>query len=233
MQTKLGKKATDALNSKYNTDITIGRVGVNLWGEVSLKDIYVADHHKDTLAYIQALNTSILDFKELQEGDLLFDDIDVEGLDFRIKNYKDEPETNLDIFVAKWEQFDTIPRVGPSTFLMKANGVNISNSRFRYVDENLDTPKIVDFKQLNITGEEFEIRGSNVAVNVKNGSMLDHRGVPIEQLTTNFSYTLTQMRFDDLNLKTKTSYLKGGLVFNYKREDFSDFNNKVKSRSKI
>ena len=130
VQTYLGKKVTNSLNEKYSTDLNVGKVGFNLWGEVSLKEIYIADHHKDTLAYIQALNTSILDFKELQEGDLLFDEINIDGLDFRIKQYKNEIETNLDVFVAKWEQFDTLPRVGPSKFLMTAKEVNITNSRF-------------------------------------------------------------------------------------------------------
>ncbi|MFD0964171.1 translocation/assembly module TamB domain-containing protein [Pseudofulvibacter geojedonensis] len=231
MQTQLGKKVTNSLNKKYNTSIHVGRVGVNFLGEVSLKDIYIEDHHKDTLAFIGALNTSILDFKELQEGDLLFNDIDVDQLNLRIKNYKGENETNLDVFVAKWEKFDTIPRKGPSTFLMQANGVNITNSRVRYIDDNLETPKVVDFTKLNITGKAFEIQGANVAVNVTNANMMDFRGVPIEQLKTKFAYSLTQMKFSDLNLKTKTSNLIGHLEFNYKREDFKDFNNRVKLKA--
>lgn len=228
VQTQLGKKLTNELNKEYDTNINIGRVGVTFFGDVSLKDVYIEDHHQDTLAFIGAINTSILDFKELSEGDLLFSDVEIDELDFIIRNYKGETYTSLDVFIEKWEKYDTIPRIGPSTFLMTAKGVDIENSRFRYIDENLETPKILDFTNLNIEGDDFKINGSNVSVNITEADMLDYRGVQIEQLSTNFTYTLTQMQFENIDLKTKYSSIKGDLVFDYIREDFSDFNNKVK-----
>ena len=231
MQTQLGKKVTNALNKEYNTSITVGKVGVNFFGDVALKEILIEDHHKDTLAYIGTLNTSILDFKELSEGDLLFDTIDVDELDFIIKTYKGETETTLDVFIASFVSKDSIKKLTPSKFLMTAEGVDIENSRFRFINDNLETPKILDFTQLNLAGDALTINGPNVDVNVHSGAMLDHRGVRVEQLKTNFSYTLTQMRFDNIQLATAKSTILGDLEFNYKRSDFSDFNNKVKVKA--
>ena len=56
---------------------------------------------------------------------------------------------------------------------------------------------------------------------------VDNRGLALQNLSTNFSYTLTQMRFDNLSIKTKASYVEGNLNFNYNREDFKDFEDKV------
>jgi len=229
VQTQLGKKVTKSINKKYNTNINVGKVGINIFlGDVALKNIYIEDHHKDTLAHIGLLNTTILDFKELSEGDLLFDAIEIDELDFIIKTYKGETDTSLDVFIASFDKKDTIPRTSPSIFLMTAKSVAIENSRFRFIDNNISTPKILDFTKLNINGNALNINGSNVDVNVTDANMFDYRGVQITQLATDFSYTLTQMRFEGINLKTNSSAIFGELAFDYKRSDFSDFNNKVK-----
>ncbi|MGB0973501.1 MAG: translocation/assembly module TamB domain-containing protein [Flavobacteriaceae bacterium] len=233
VQTQLGKKVTNALNETYDTSITVGKVGLNFWGDVALKEILIEDHHKDTLAYIGTLNTSILDFKELSEGDLFFDAIEIDELDFIIKTYKGETDTSLDVFIASFDSKDSIKDRSPSNFLMTSKGVLIENSRFRLIDENIVAPKILDFKKLNIEGGALTINGPNVDVKVHSANMLDHRGLQIEQLKTAFSYTLTQMRFDDIQLSTAASHIYGDLVFDYKRSDFSDFNNKVKLKAKF
>ena len=232
VQTQLGKKVTKSLNKEYNTNINVGRVGINIFsGDVALKNIYIEDHHKDTLAYIGALNTSILDFKELREGDLLFDAIEIDELDFVIKTYKGETDTSLDVFIASFDEKNPKPKASPSSFLMTANSVAIENSRFRFIDDNINTPKILDFKNLNISGNTLSINGPNVNVSITDANMLDHRGVQITQIATDFTYSLTQMRFDKIKLKTNSSAIFGELVFDYKRSDFSDFNNKVKLKA--
>ena len=229
VQTQIGKKVTKSLNKEYNTNINVGKVGINLFSlDVALKDIYIEDHHKDTLAYIGALNTSILDFKELREGDLLFDAIEIDELDFIIKTYKGETETSLDVFIASFDEKNPKLKKLPSSFFMTAKSVAIENSRFRFIDKNIKTPKILDFTKLNISGVALSINGPNVNVSVTDANMLDHRGVQIAMLATDFSYSLTQMRFDKIKLKTNSSAIFGELVFDYKRSDFSDFNNKVK-----
>jgi len=228
VQTQLGKKVTKSINKKYNTSINVGKVGFNFFGDVSLKDIYIEDHHKDTLVYVGALKTSILDFKELSEGDLLFGAIEMDDLDFMIKTYKGETETNLDVFITSFDEKNPDPEKKQSTFLMTANSIAIKNSRFRFIDYNIETPKILDFKNLNIAGNTLSINGPKVNVAITEANMLDHRGVQITELVTDFSYSLTQMRFDTIKLKTNSSAIFGQLVFNYERSDFSDFNNKVK-----
>jgi len=227
VQTHFGKKITNSLNKEYNTNINVGKVKVNIFGDIALKDIYIEDHHKDTLAYIGALNTSINDLKKLREGDLLFDAIEIERLDFIIKTYKGETDTSLDVFIASFDNKDTIPRT-PSVFLMCAYNVVIENSRFRFIDNNIKTPKILDFTKLNIRGDALSINGPNVNVSISEANMFGHRGIQITQLVTDFSYSLTQMRFDGINLKTNSSSIFGELTFDYERSDFSDFNNKVK-----
>jgi hypothetical protein len=54
------------------------------------------------------------------------------------------------------------------------------------------------------------------------------RGVVVNEMATEFKYTKQQMRFDSLSIKTPQSHLLGKVVFDYEREDFKDFLDKVK-----
>ncbi|MGB0981610.1 MAG: translocation/assembly module TamB domain-containing protein [Winogradskyella sp.] len=225
VQTKLGNYITDRLNQDFKTDINIGKVGLQLNGDIELKNILIRDYKKDTLISIEELNSSIISFTNLYQSKLNFGDIDIQNLVFNYKTYKGEKETNLDIFVAKFD--DDNPRVGPSKFLFSSSDLSIENGIFTFTNENLETPKVFEFSKLNANATDFLINGPNVKARINKFSFKDSRGIAVKNLTTNFEYRLDQMVFGDLNLKTKKSELKGHLEFNYARKDLQDFFNKV------
>lgn len=104
VQIHLGNYATKRLDEDFGTNINIEKVGLQFNGDIELKNIYIADHKNDTLFSIIELNTSILSFKKLYDKKLTFGDIDIIGLTFNLKTYNGETETNLNIFVAKFDE---------------------------------------------------------------------------------------------------------------------------------
>ena len=60
-------------------------------------------------------------------------------------------------------------------------------------------------------------------VAIKNLSFNDTRGAQIQDLQTVFSYSLTQMMFEELEIKSEHSTLFGQVQFDYDRKDFKDF----------
>ena len=227
VQTSLGRYATEKLNDDFGTNIKIEKVGLQFNGDVELKNIYVEDYKQDTLFYIIELNTSILSFKKLYGNKLAFGDIDVEGLTFNLKTYEGNTETNLDVFVAKFDT-ETKREKKASTFLLSSSDVSITNSEFRLIDENRETHQIFVFKDLNINATDFLILGPDVSARINKFRFKDTRGVEVKNLTTNFIYTLHDMTFDFLEIKTENSTLKGNLKFEYDREDLKYFVDKVK-----
>ena len=225
MQTKLGKYATERLNKDFKTDINIGKVGLQLNGDIELKEILIRDYKKDTLISIGELNSSIISFKNLYNSKLNFGDIDIQDLVFNLKTYKGEEDTNLDIFVDKFD--DDNPRVGPSKFLFSSSDVSIEDGIFRLIDENRETPKVFEFSNLNANTTNFLINGPEVSSRINKFSFTDSRGIAVKNLMANFEYTLNSMSFGALDIKTELSELKGNLRFNYKREDLKDFTDKV------
>ncbi|MFT4832305.1 MAG: hypothetical protein ACI815_001958, partial [Psychroserpens sp.] len=227
VQTRFAKYATDTINSEFGTNIHIDLLKFSLisW-ETSLKGVYVQDYQKDTLFYIDKLSTSILNIRNLVNGKLEFGDIAVENLNFKLRTYKGESNSNLEVFIDKLD--DRKPR-DPATppFYFSSSDVKISNSKFKLIDENRETYEVLDFKDLNINATDFLILGPEVTSEIQNLSFSSQRGIKVENMGTSFKYSKQQMRFDSLRIKTQKSNIKGNLVFNYNREDFEDFLNKV------
>ncbi len=227
VQTRFARFATDSINTEFGTNINIERLRISLITlDASMEGIYVEDYKKDTLIYIDELTTSILSMRNMARGKLEFGDIDIEKLDFKMKTYKDAPDSNLGIFVDKLD--DGKPRApGTPPFFFSSSDVTIEESRFRLIDENLEQPKTLDFKELNIEASDFQILGPEVTTEIEALSLHSKEGLKIQRLATGFKYTKQQMRFDSLHIDTPESSLNGNLVFNYNREDFANFTDKV------
>ena len=211
------------LNNDYKTDIKVDRVAISIFGGVKLKEVLIKDHHKDTLVYSKIIKTNILSFKKLYNGDLLFGDIRLDGLVFNMKTYRGEKDSNIDKFIALFDSGKTSVR----KFLMRANRIYIRNSRYILIDENNKIPKILDFTQLNSEFINFEIYGPSVTLGINKMSFKEHRGLFVENMSTNFAYTKKYINLENLDLVTKESFLKGNVMLTYERKDFSDFKNKV------
>ncbi|GGW22146.1 DUF490 domain-containing protein [Arenibacter certesii] len=227
VQTGFARYAAAAINKQYGTNINIDRMRLSLitW-DTSLKGVYVEDYKQDTLFYIKDLKTSILNVGNLVKGKLEFGDIYVEGLNFKLKTYKAESGTNLEVFIDKLD--DKKPRDPESPpFFLSSSNVEISNSLFKMIDENKETEEMLHFNDLNISAGNFSITGPDVVSNIKAMSFRSGRGVIVDKMNTQFKYTKEQMRFDSLAIKTPQSQLSGNVVFNYEREDLADFMNKV------
>ncbi|WP_298237064.1 translocation/assembly module TamB [uncultured Algibacter sp.] len=225
VQTSLGNYATKRINEDFGTNINIDKVGLQFNGDIELKNIYVEDYKKDTLINITELNTSILSFRNLYQGKLVFGDIDIMNLVFNIKTYEGAKDTNLDVFVAKLEGDN--PTKGDGSFLLSSSDVSIYDGHFRLIDENRENAKVVDFYDLNINATNFLIKGSDVSARINTLGLKASRGIVLKNMMTDFKYTLQDMTFDNLQINTPNSVLKGDLKFSYKREDLQYFTDKV------
>ena len=228
VQTSLAKYATTSINKEFGTNINIDRLRVSLisW-DTSLRGVYIQDFRKDTLFYVKSLTTSILSVRNLLDGRLEFGDIDVDELNFKLTTYKDSINSNLEVFIDKLD--DGKPREpGTPPFFFSASNLNVRNSTFKMIDENLERSKTLDFTDLKIVSSDFQILGPEVTTAISAMSFNTAQGIQVDDLKTDFKYTKQQMRFDSLAIRTPGSFLNGNLIFNYERKDFADFLNKVK-----
>ncbi|RZJ72808.1 translocation/assembly module TamB domain-containing protein [Flavobacterium sp.] len=226
VQTKIAQFATEKINEDFGTDIHIDKIAISVFGGVKLKKVLIYDYKKDTLVYANRIKTNILSFRQLYNGDLLFGDIRADGLTFNMKTYKGAKETNLDHFLKLFET----PKQKPSgrKFLLKADNLYISNSRFVLSDENRANPKDIDFRKLDGRLKDFKVYGPEVTADIRELAFLDHRGLYVKNLTALFKYNKTNISLKNLDLNTAHSLLKGDVLLTYVKSDFADFNNRVK-----
>lgn len=223
VQTKIAHYITEKLNKDFGTDIYVDQVEVNIFGGVQLKKVLVKDEKKDTLIFAKRIVTSVLDTKKLLNGSLIFGKMTADELTLNVKTYKGDKDTNLDKFVAAFD--DGKPASGK--FRMTSDKITLKDCRFREIDYNREVPLDVDFTKLNAVLTNFKIKGPNVYTNIEEMSFLDHRGLFVEDLQSKFTYTKKNIRLEQLNFKTAESNFKGAVILKYNRKDFKDFNNKV------
>lgn len=229
VQTKIAKKVTENLNETYGTSISIERIGLNWKAEVDIREVYIEDHYQDTLIYAKQLQTNILSIPNLIKGKLEFGEIRLTDSKLYVKTYKGEKDDNLFIFTEKFNTGE------PSTepFFLFGNDVSLINTRFKISDENLEEPEILTLDHINLKAKDFEINGPDIDADILALSMLTDFGIPVENLSADFSYSLDEMQFKDLNLDTGDSKIAGDVVLDYSESGMADFNNNVIIRANL
>jgi hypothetical protein len=223
VQTKLAVKLTDHLQTVYDAEISIDRIGLNWLGKIDARGVHIKDHHQDTLIYSKQVQTNILSFSNAIKGDVSLGYIKLTDAKLFVKTYKDELKDNMSTFV---NCFNSGTKRS-SIFKLFGDDVVIENSHIKITDENLSSPLLFDLKKVHAVAKEFRIIGPEFFANVQSISLSATRGFEIEALKTQFSYTPKEMILKDMKLQTAQSMLLGDLVMNYETNGFSDFENTV------
>ncbi len=226
VQTNLASIVTDNLNEEYGTNLEIKKVDLSLLGSVSLKGIEIRDHHLDTLIFVDRLRTSLLDAKRILENNIQLNNTSLKGVHVYVKNYKGEEIDNLTLFVEKFE--DNNPKDSISSpFQIRSSDIYFEDINYKQINENKAVP--LDFAAYNGGGslQDFSVVGPNVALKIRGLYFTDNRGLEITNLTTDFTYTKTQMKFYNTLLQTRHSTISAEIDFNYDRKNLSKFNELV------
>ncbi len=226
VQTGIAKIVTRKINKKYDTNIVVKKVDLSYLGSIKLKEIEINDHHNDSLIYVDKLSTSIFNYRNILENKMEFGEIELDGVNFYLKTYQGETNDNLSIFVEKFEN-KKIPKSNAPPFLLTSSKIILSNTNFYLYNKNRREEAIAFYKDINGAVENFKVQGPNVYAAIKEVSFTENHGIKVVGFSTDFAYTTTKMTFANTTLKTENSSLEAEMVFDYKRADLKDFNNKV------
>ena len=225
VQTFFGKKATNYLNKEYGTDIIIKRIGLTYAGNISLSDVFVKDHHQDTLLFAGAIKTSIGSMKDVLNNRPELGDVLIEDLIFNMKIYKDENSDNLMTFIRKFDSGTT--KTSSSRFLLTTKNIKIENGRYRYINENLNTPNVIDYSNIVLDADHLLVDGPDVYLNITSLAFDDARGLKVSRLQTCFAIKPKEMNFQELVIETQDSKVEAEILFSFDVGGLSDFENKV------
>ncbi|WP_226294046.1 translocation/assembly module TamB domain-containing protein [Aquimarina algicola] len=225
VQTYLGKKITGYLHETYDVNIQINRIGLTYAGNINLQEVLVKDHHNDTLLQVNTIRTSILNIKEISKGRPKLGRVYIEDLNFFMKIYKDEGSDNLMTFIRKFNSKQKSTTT--DTFLLTTKEIFLKNGKYRFINENLNTQKVVEYDSIHLEAENLVVDDEDIVLNINSLSFHDFRGLNVTDLQTCFLLTPTEMNFQDLIIQTKDSEIFGEVLFSFERGGLVDFENKV------
>lgn len=223
VQTSVARKVTKSLKESKDVDISVGRVGITYSGKVDLRDVLIKDHHEDTLIFSQKVVTSLGSFTSLINNNPTLGNTTARNLQFDLKIYEGEDRDNLNILLNKLK---SKKKKKSSSFLMSVEDLEVINGRFSYVNENANNPEILVLNNLNLNAADFFLENSDISVDIRKLSAQEKRGLEIDFLSTDFSYTSEAMTLADLEIKTPESLVEADVVFDT-RNGFSNFVNTV------
>ena len=227
VQTKLAAWVMQRINEDYKVDIQVERVSISLTGMVGLDGVLIRDHHQDTLIAAHEIRTPLLDLKAVMNGNLIFSNIEADGLMMDMKTYKGDTLSNLDVFVSRFDSGDPASK---EPFIMKANTIRLKNCYFRVCDFNTtagESPILLEVEGIAGQISDFEIEDSDVKLQMKHGSLLYGKHLKVDDLSTNFHYADTLISIDKTLLKTPFSTIDADLSFAPYEGSYEDFLNKV------
>ena len=226
IQTKIGNYLTDKLEQDFGASLTIEKVDLSLLGSVQLKGVFIKDHHKDTLIFVDKLKTSLLNAKKILNSEVNLNSVYIDKAVYYMKTYKGEVDDNMSIFI---DSFDNgKPKDSLSNpFILRSSNVYVNNLDFQLTNANNNDS--ISYAAKNIGGnlQDLAIVGPNFSSNIRGLYFTDKYGLEVTNLTTDFEYSKTAMHFKNTFLQTRKSTIKADIDFNYERTDLVDFNNKV------
>lgn len=223
VQTSVARKITNSLKESKDVDISVGRVGITYSGKVDLRDVLIKDHHEDTLIFSRKVITSLGTFTSLINNNPTLGNTTARNLQFDLKIYEGEDRDNLNIFLNKLK---SEKKKKSSSFLLSIEDLEVINGRFSYVNENANNPEILVLNNLNLNAADFLLENSDISVDVRKLSAQEKRGLEIDFLSTDFSYTSEAMTLADLEIRTPESLVEADVIFDT-RNGFSNFVNTV------
>ncbi len=224
VQTYIAHKVTKSLNEKYGTSIQVGRLGLNWKGQVDIKEVYIADHHNDTLIYSKELQTNILSFKKLYDGDLDFGFVTLTQAKLYVKTYKNENDDNLSIFARK---FKPKKPTQSKPFLLNSEEVTLRDTKIKISDQNLETPETFHLSQLFLDATNFSINDDVISAHINQLSTRSKRGFEIIGLTGDLVYDSNGLDLKNLMLETTQSVINGDIALQHGGKGMGNFANNV------
>src|SRR5690606_7513424 len=114
-----------------------------------------------------------------------------------------------------------------SGFLLSSSDVTIYDGIYIVINENTETPKILELTNIQANTTNFLIHGCDVTTRINTMTYHDSRLLVIYIFICNYTYPRNNIILEDLSIKTDNSSLEGEVKFFYDREELKYFTNKV------
>lgn len=240
-QTWLAQKATQYLSSELHARIEIGKVEIQFFRTVLLKDVFVEDLHGDTLLSGKQIDLKIKNFSfEEQLVDLK--STELKGIKVKLLKYKNEEDFNFQ-YIVDYFSSPTKPEhdTTPSKWKINYGDLLLSNVDFTYrlLRDTIPVKSNMNYNYIHVNKvfgkfTEIEIHKDTIKAQITDLTAREHCGLELVNLTTQATVSSSELKCENLFLETKHSKVVGNLQFKYEHwEDYEYFVDRVYMKSDI
>lgn len=236
-QTWAAQKATAYLSNELGTPVHVGKVEIAFFRSVALKNVFIADLHKDTLLYGGTIKTQIGLFDYKQQI-LKLDQISLENSTVKLIKHPDDSTFNYDFLIRYFAgtKSDTSTGKGwevtPGNLILK--NVNFTYHNRHYADSvstNINYDHI-GITHLNGQINHFRQDKDTFYAEIRELSATERSGLRLKQMNGDIKLSERQVKCTGLLLRTPHSYINGDITFDHENwESYNDFVNKIKIKA--
>ncbi len=221
VQTWVTQKLASYLSKQLNTKVSIKGVDIEFIKNIVLEDLYIEDQHSDTLLFVKELKVNIGPII-IDKSKFSINSVSLIKPKFHLKVYKNEKVSNLQFILDFFASPKTIDTTRPQPLNLKVKSLKIFDGDFLFEDQNIaiDNFKTINFddthvSQLNIDLKNFSFYEGEIRADINKLALQEKSGFIIENLSTRFKMTPTEMECNNLNLITPYSHIKDYYLMRY------------------
>ena len=213
VQTFIGQQTGKYLSKQLGTEISIKSLKIDLWDSILLEDVLIRDSKKDTLAYIQGLNTGSFLLK-LEEKSIFINEITLEAPLFKMAIYEGESANNLQFLI------DSLSSDSESEgkWKIEVTDLAIIKGRFEYQDFNYAdsltktlNSRRIRIKELNADLSEFQIIGDSILFKSNSLSAAESSELALYKLNSNVTIAPSGISLMDASFSLNHSDISGNI----------------------
>ncbi len=227
IQNAIVQKATDYLSKELQTEISIKKIDINFFLNVSIHDLKINDLKNKELLFIKQLDVHLkkITFKKNR---IHLSNINIKKLNFNLTQYKGENINNLQ-FIIDYFTDDRPKETQSKSWKINIYNLRISNGNFAYLNENKrdENYKGIDFDNLRVRNINFWanniIIDKTISLNIEQLKLNEHSGFVLKSMSTNLTLNDSLLHCENLKIKTSKTDLDADIKFDF--NNFSAFSN--------
>ncbi|MCF8365847.1 MAG: hypothetical protein K9H16_08700, partial [Bacteroidales bacterium] len=224
------------VNDKLGTQISIGRIEAGFFGTFFLNDLNAYDMRGNRMIGLKTLEVKLSGIKRIEKS-IFFSHINIEGVEFMLRNYAPDEPGNFQHFINLFisSAADSLStEKSPISWKISSDEFTVRNSRFIYENRyKKEASRAIDYNNLEIMDIDLLASGlvvekDTISLNFKNFAFFEKSGFELREFSGRARFSPTDLSVDALRIITNNSNLDLDLQFRYDSlSAFSDFVNRV------
>jgi hypothetical protein len=211
----LGQSAINSwLKNKFINDfeveLSVGTLFVNPVGTTSFTDLLIRDHRNDTLVFVDHFTFESYHLGGLISSKLHLGKVAFDSLILNVVKYKNEDQSNLDIFIEKVKPDDS--RIKQ----LSATSIKLNQSKMQFTDLNKSDSAKQLFSNMNAKLVDLNSHFNDFSTQIEEMSLFaDHQNIQILNLEAFCSFGSEGAEFQNLKIITTNSQFIADVSMQY------------------